>query len=124
MMLVGAGVAARRWWLARQQRAPNSAQATRRAPTAQQHAATRLYGDVLRLLARHNLHRGPAQTPREFVALVAVSNAPLAPTIVAPLRELTELYNRAMWDPRSAVEELAALHVLVEQIRVATQPPR
>ncbi len=121
VMLVGAGVAARRWWLGRHARAPVPGQIVRRTPTAQQHEATRLYSDVLRLLARHHLRRAPAQTPREFVTLVAASSVPVAPMILAPLRELTELYNRAMWNPRSAVDELAALHVLVEKIRVATQ---
>lgn len=124
VMLLGAGVVARRWWRARQGRAPVAGEVRRRAPTAQQHEASRMYGEVVRLLARHQLHRAAAQTPREFVAVVAASNVPVAPTIVAPLRELTELYNRAMWDPRSAVDELAALQRLVEQIRVATQPPR
>ena len=83
-----------------------------------------MYGDVVRLLARHNLHRGLAQTPREFVAHVATSAVPVASAIVAPLRELTELYNRVMWNPRAAVAELAALQLLVEEIRVATQPLR
>ncbi len=124
MMLVGAGVAARRWWRARHGRASVPGPAQRRSPTAQQHEATQLYGDVVRLLARHHLHRAPAQTPREFVVLVASSNVPVAAAIVAPLRELTELYNRAMWNPRAAVAELAALQVLVEKIRVATQPQR
>ena len=124
VMLVGAGVAAQRWWRARQDRIPVADQARRRAPTAQQHEASRMYGEVVRLLARHQLQRAPAQTPREFVALVATSNVPVARAVAATLRELTELYNRAMWDPRSAVDELAALQSLVEQIRVATQPPR
>ncbi|MBP9084480.1 MAG: DUF3488 domain-containing protein [Kofleriaceae bacterium] len=124
VMLVGAGVAARRWWRQRPGRAPVPGQPLRRAPTAQQHEASRLYGDVLRLLARHNFHRAPAQTPREFAAQVATSSLPVAPAIVVPLRELTELYNRAMWNPRAAVEELAAMQRLADQIQVTTQLPR
>jgi protein-glutamine gamma-glutamyltransferase len=77
-----------------------------RSVTKGQREATRMYHDVLRLLARHGLLRTPSQTPREFASMIEQSNVPVAKTVAASLRGLTESYNSAMWDPSAPASEL------------------
>ncbi|HPH65917.1 MAG TPA: DUF3488 and transglutaminase-like domain-containing protein [Kofleriaceae bacterium] len=122
--LLVALVGAWRWWRRRSKSTQRQASPTpNRKPSPQQTEAARLYADAVAQLGRHQLTRKPAQTPREFAQHVAASPLPMAQQVAPTLHELTALYNRAMWDPTATVAELAALQVLVEQLRRTTAVP-
>jgi hypothetical protein len=73
--------------------------------------ASRLYGELLRMLARRGLRRTETQTPFEFAA--AVHSQQLAPA----LQEFTQLYARARFG--SAPCDTTRLGQLLAQIRAA-----
>jgi protein-glutamine gamma-glutamyltransferase len=71
--------------------------------------ASRLYGELLRMLARRGLKRSETQTPFEFAA--AMSSPQLAPAV----REFTQLYTHARFG--GAPCEANRLGQLLEQVR-------
>jgi len=73
--------------------------------------ASRLYAELLRILARRGLLREAAQTPFEFAA--AVDSPSLAPAV----REFTQLYAHARFG--GAPCETTRLRQLLDQVRVA-----
>jgi protein-glutamine gamma-glutamyltransferase len=73
--------------------------------------ASRLYGELLRMLARRGLPRGEAQTPLEFAA--AVNSPQLAPAIW----EFTQLYAHARFG--GAPCDTTRLGQLLGQVRAA-----
>ena len=81
------------------------------APRANPQLASRLYGEMLRLLARRGLSRVESQTPLEFAA--AVGPADLAPSV----REFTQIYSQARFG--GAPCEATRLRQLLEQMRTA-----
>jgi hypothetical protein len=93
-----------RWWLSWQLR---SAKATRANPQL----ASRLYAELLRLLARRGMIRDVSQTPLEFA--VAMDSPSLAPGV----REFTELYTHARFG--GAPCDATRLYQLLDQIRAA-----
>jgi hypothetical protein len=93
-----------RLWLSWQLR---SAQAARANPQL----ASRLYAELLRLLARRGMIREVWQTPFEFA--VAMDSPSLAPAV----REFTQLYTHARFG--GAPCDATRLHQLLEQIRAA-----
>jgi hypothetical protein len=95
-------VFARRLWLSWQLRSPELARSNPQL-------ASRLYGELLYLLARRGFARHPTQTPFEFAE--AVSLPRLAPAV----REFTQHYTRARYG--GAPCETVRLRALLEQIR-------
>jgi hypothetical protein len=94
----------RRMWLSWQMR---SAKAARSNP----HLASKLYAELLRMLARRGLIREVSQTPFEFAAAVNAPN--LAPAV----REFTQLYARTRFG--GAPCDATRLQQLLDQIRAA-----
>ena len=84
---------------------------TSQAKRSDPQLASRLYSELLRMLARRGLTRTQAQTPFEFAA--AMDSAQLAP----PVQEFTQLYTRARFGgaPCNAVR----LGELLEEVRAA-----
>jgi transglutaminase-like putative cysteine protease len=93
---------ARRLWLSWQLRSPELAR-------SHPQLASRLYGELLYLLARRGFARQPTQTPFEFAA--AVSQPRLAPAV----REFTQHYTQARFG--GAPCDTIRLRALLEQIR-------
>jgi transglutaminase-like putative cysteine protease len=93
---------ARRMWLSWQLRSPALARSNPQL-------ASRLYGELLYLLARRGFARQPTQTPFEFAA--AVSQPRLAPAV----REFTQHYTQARFG--GAPCDTIRLRALLEQIR-------
>jgi hypothetical protein len=73
--------------------------------------ASRLYGELLRTLARRGLLRFESQTPFEFAA--AVNSPNLAPAV----REFTEIYSHARFG--GAPCDTTRLRQLLDQVRSA-----
>ena len=94
----------RRWWLTWQVR---SAKAARSNP----HLASKLYAELLRMLARRGLIREVSQTPLEFAAAVEAPN--LAPAV----REFTQLYAHTRFG--GAPCDTTRLRQLLDHIRTA-----
>src|SRR5271170_26140 len=92
----------RRLWLSWQLRSPELARSNPQL-------ASRLYGELLYLLARRGFARQPTQTPFEFAA--AVSQPRLAPA----LYEFTQCYTQARFG--GAPCDTIRLRALLEQIR-------
>ncbi len=82
-----------------------------KAPRADPQLASRLYEDLLRMLARRGLTRTETQTPFEFAA--AVNSPQLAP----PVREFTQLYAHARFG--EAPCNTTRLRQLLVQVRIA-----
>jgi hypothetical protein len=89
------------WW---QLRSPKAARSNPQL-------ASRLYAELLRVLARRGLRREETQTPFEFAA--AVDSPHLAP----PVREFTQIYAHARYG--GAPCDTTRLRQLLEQIRGA-----
>ena len=87
-----------------------------RSGRADPQLASRLYGELLRTLARRGLLRGEGQTPLEFAA--AVDSARLAPAV----REFTELYVQARFG--GAPCATTRLGQLLGQVRLALRMRR
>jgi len=94
----------RRLWLQWQLR---SAKAARSNP----HLASKLYAELLRMLARRGLRREVSQTPFEFAA--AVDSPNLAPAV----REFTQIYAHTRFG--GAPCDATRLNQLLDQIRAA-----
>jgi len=92
----------RRLWLSWQLRSPETARSNPQL-------ASRLYGELLYLLARRGFARQPTQTPFEFAA--AVSQPRLAPAV----HEFTQHYAQARFG--GAPCDTIRLRALLEQIR-------
>jgi transglutaminase-like putative cysteine protease len=92
----------RRLWLSWQLRSPELARSNPQL-------ASRLYGELLYLLARRGFARQPTQTPFEFAA--AVSQPRLAPAVY----EFTQCYTQARFG--GAPCDTIRLQALLEQIR-------
>jgi protein-glutamine gamma-glutamyltransferase len=92
----------RRLWLSWQLRSPELAKSNPQL-------ASRLYGELLYLLARRGFARQPTQTPFEFAA--AVSQPRLAPAVY----EFTQCYTQARFG--GAPCDTIRLRALLEQIR-------
>jgi Domain of unknown function (DUF4129) len=80
-------------------------------PRSNPELASRLYTELLRVLARRGLLRVESQTPLEFAA--AVDTADLGPTV----REFTQVYSQARFG--GAPCETTRLRQLLEEIRMA-----
>jgi len=93
-----------RLWLSWQLRSAKTAHANPQL-------ASRLYAELLRLLARRGMIREVSQTPLEFA--VAVDSPNLAPAV----REFTQLYTHTRFG--GAPCDATRLHQLLEQIRAA-----
>lgn len=93
---------ARRLWLSWQLRSPEMARSNPQL-------ASRLYGELLYVLARRGFARQPTQTPFEFAA--AVSQPRLAPAV----HEFTQHYTQARFG--GAPCDTIRLRALLEQIR-------
>jgi protein-glutamine gamma-glutamyltransferase len=93
---------ARRLWLSWQLRSPEAARSNPQL-------ASRLYAELLYMLARRGFRRQPTQTPFEFAA--AVSQPRLAPAV----REFTQYYTQARYG--GAPCDTIRLRALLEQIR-------
>ena len=93
---------ARRLWLSWQLRSPEMARSNPQL-------ASRLYGELLYVLARRGFARQPTQTPFEFAA--AVSQPRLAPAV----HEFTQRYTQARFG--GAPCDIIRLRALLEQIR-------
>jgi transglutaminase-like putative cysteine protease len=94
----------RRLWLSWQSRPA-------RAARANPHLASKLYAELLRMLARRGLRREASQTPLEFAAVVD------APNLAPPVREFTQLYTHARFG--GAPCDASRLQQLLDQIRAA-----
>ena len=73
--------------------------------------ASRLYSELLRMLARRGLRRVATQTPFEFAAAVN------SPNLALPVREFTELYAHARFG--GAPCDTSRLKQLLDQVRAA-----
>jgi len=73
--------------------------------------ASRLYEEMLRMLARRGLRRGEAQTPFEFAAGVQ------SPSLALPVREFTTIYAHARFG--GAPCDTSRLKQLLDQVRAA-----
>jgi len=82
-----------------------------KAALANPQLASRLYAELLRLLARRGMIREVSQTPFEFV--MAMDSPNLAPAVM----EFTQLYTHARFG--SAPCDATRLHQLLDQIRTA-----
>jgi hypothetical protein len=85
--------------------------------------ASRLYAELLRVLARRGFARRTTQTPMEFVA--AVEEAGTEPkidahTLAPAVREFTKLYAHARFG--GAPCDTTRLRQLLEQVRTALHP--
>jgi len=78
--------------------------------------ASRLYAELLRMLARRGLMRNLSQTPFEFAA--AVDSPNLAPAV----REFTQIYAHARFG--GAPCDITRLRRLLDQIRAALRARR
>jgi hypothetical protein len=78
--------------------------------------ASRLYAELMRVLAKRGFLRPEGQTPREFAASLALQTS-LAPMV----REFTDIYAQARFG--GAPFDALRLHKLIEQVR-ATPLPR
>jgi len=97
-------------WLAFQIQAGGAADAR---PNPQM--ASRMYAELLRLLARRGFRRAEGQTPREFAATLSVQPA-LAPVVA----EFTDLYAQARFG--GAPCDALRLRTLLERVRTAPRP--
>ena len=77
--------------------------------------ATRLYSELLRMMARRGLRREEAQTPFEFAAAVD------SPNLAPPVREFTKLYAHARFS--GAPCDTSRLRQLLDQVRAALRAP-
>jgi protein-glutamine gamma-glutamyltransferase len=93
---------ARRLWLSWQLRSPELARSNPQL-------ASRLYGELLYLLARRGFARQPTQTPFEFAAAV------LQPRLAPAVYEFTQRYTQARFG--GAPCDTIRLRALLEQIR-------
>jgi transglutaminase-like putative cysteine protease len=75
--------------------------------------ASRLYAELLRMLARRGLTRGVSQTPFEFAAAVD------SPNLAPPVREFTQLYGQARFG--GAPCDTTRLKQLLDQVRAASR---
>ena len=75
--------------------------------------ASRLYAELLRMLARRGLTRGVSQTPFEFAAAVD------SPNLAPPVREFTQLYGQARFG--GAPCDTTRLKQLLGQVRAASR---
>jgi transglutaminase-like putative cysteine protease len=85
------------------------------AGTANEHnpqLASRLYSELLRLLAKRGYRRTDTQTPFEFAAAIGPQ-----PELAVPVREFTDLYTRARFG--GEICEATRLRSLLDQIRSA-----
>jgi transglutaminase-like putative cysteine protease len=73
--------------------------------------ASRMYAELLRLLARRGLRREETQTPFEFAAAVA------SPNLASPVREFTRIYADARFG--GAPCDTPRLKQLLDQVRAA-----
>ena len=73
--------------------------------------ASRLYAELLRMLARRGLKRSEGQTPFEFAAAVD------SPNLAHPVREFTQIYAHARFG--GAPCDTTRLSQLLGQIRTA-----
>jgi hypothetical protein len=73
--------------------------------------ASRLYGELLRMLARRGLRRKETQTPFEFAAGVD------SPSLASPVREFTQIYADARFG--GAPCDTSRLKQLLDQVRAA-----
>jgi hypothetical protein len=73
--------------------------------------ASRLYAELLRMLARRGLMRGVSQTPFEFAAAVD------SPNLAPPVREFTQLYGHARFGGGPC--DTTRLRQLLGQVRAA-----
>jgi hypothetical protein len=73
--------------------------------------ASRLYGELLRILARRGLLRVQSQTPFEFAAAMN------SPNLASPVREFTQIYAHARFG--GAPCDTTRLRQLLDQIRTA-----
>ena len=87
-----------------QLRAPNAAR-------SDPQLASRLYAELLRMLARRGLMRDVSQTPFEFAAAVD------SPNLAPPVREFTQLYAHARFG--GAPCDTSRLRQLLDQIQTA-----
>jgi transglutaminase-like putative cysteine protease len=92
----------RRLWLSWQLRSPELARSNPQL-------ASRLYGELLYLLARRGFTRQPTQTPFEFAAAVS------QPRVAPALQEFTQHYTQARFG--GAPCDTIRLRALLEQIR-------
>lgn len=74
--------------------------------------ASRLYSELLRLLAKRGYQRTETQTPLEFA-----NAAGLRPELAVPVREFTDLYTRARFG--GEICEAGRLRSLLDQVRSA-----
>jgi hypothetical protein len=95
---------ARRLWLSWQLRSPELARSNPQL-------ASRLYGELLYLLARRGFAREPTQTPFEFAAAVS------QPRVAPALQEFTRHYTQARFG--GAPCDTIRLRALLEQIRTS-----
>jgi protein-glutamine gamma-glutamyltransferase len=77
--------------------------------------ASRLYGELLRLLERRGFSRQESQTPREFATSLALQGV-LAPTV----QEFTDLYAQSRFGGLPC--DAFRLRTLLDQVRSATRP--
>jgi hypothetical protein len=80
-----------------------------REPRSNPQLASRLYAELLRVLARRGLLRVESQTPLEFAAGVH------APDLALTVQEFTQIYSQARFG--GAPCETTRLRQLLEQIR-------
>ena len=73
--------------------------------------ASRLYEELLRMLARRGLRRGETQTPFEFAAAVQ------SPNLAPPVTEFTRIYAHARFG--GAPCDTSRLKHLLDQVRAA-----
>jgi hypothetical protein len=92
----------RRLWLSWQLRSPELARSNPQL-------ASRLYGELLYLLARRGFQRQPTQTPLEFAAAIS------QPRVAPALQEFTLHYTQARFG--GAPCNTMRLRALLEQIR-------
>ena len=77
--------------------------------------ASRLYAELLRVLARRGFTRSDVQTPREFADSLA-----LQPALAPAVREFTDLYAQARFG--GAACDALRLRALLAQIRAVPRP--
>jgi protein-glutamine gamma-glutamyltransferase len=75
--------------------------------------ASRLYGELLRLLERRGFTRAPSQTPLEFAAVVS------EPALAGAVHEFTQVYGDARFG--GAPCDVPKLQGLLEQVRAAVR---
>jgi hypothetical protein len=94
----------RRLWLSWQVR-------SKKAGRVNPHLASKLYAELLRMLARRGMEREETQTPFEFAAAV------YSPSLAPAIREFTQLYTHTRFG--GAPCDATRLHQLLDQIRAA-----